>query len=249
MFSRAVRWPVLRRRATASGRFSSRKAAWRSRLSARSSRMASRSSAVASAALSSCPSAGAISSSGSPSKMMSPTPTRSSSTAPAIGAPTRCSIFIASMTTSGAPARTLWPAAAMQATIAPCSGAGTGIKPSGVGPAFRFGVAGSGAAAAPGRKTPSGSTPRRSRARLVFVPSPSRPDTDAAARSSPMRLSTKAVEIRSATKSRWSTIARRIGRFVSTPSTANSLRARRALRSASGSPSGEDAITLASRKS
>ena len=43
MFSRAVRWPVFRRRATASGRAASRVFAWRASTSARSGRMASRS--------------------------------------------------------------------------------------------------------------------------------------------------------------------------------------------------------------
>ena len=48
-FSRAVRWPVLRRRATASGRASSSADAWRSSTSARSGRMWSRSTSSAAA--------------------------------------------------------------------------------------------------------------------------------------------------------------------------------------------------------
>ena len=50
MFSRAVRWPVLRRRATASGRAASRQLAWRASTSARSGRIASRSIASSRAA-------------------------------------------------------------------------------------------------------------------------------------------------------------------------------------------------------
>ncbi len=120
MFSRVVRWPVRRRRATASGRAGSRPMACRATTAARSARSPSSPASAASAVAATAP--GSRVTSTSPARTASPTATRSSTTVPSISAATTCSIFMDSMTTSVAPAVTPVPAATGTPTTRPCRG-------------------------------------------------------------------------------------------------------------------------------
>ena len=90
-FSRAVRCPVLRRRATASGRASSTVVAWRRCTSARSARMWSRSIARDSYASSAGISRSSMWTAGCPSGTVSPSATARSRTTPPAGAAITCS--------------------------------------------------------------------------------------------------------------------------------------------------------------
>ena len=122
MFSRTVRWPVFRRRATAPGRAASRVFACRATTSARSGRRASRSisSPADSAARSSDVSS--MKARAWPSKTVSPRVTAIARTIPLTRAWITCSIFIASMTSTSSPARTVSPSRTVTLTIVPCMG-------------------------------------------------------------------------------------------------------------------------------
>ena len=133
MFSRTVRCPVFRRRATAPGRAASSVFACRATTSARSGRRASRSisSPADSAARSSDVSS--MKARAWPSKTVSPRVTAIARTIPLTRAWITCSIFIASMTSTSSPARTVSPSRTVTLTIVPCMGAGTGTQLSGAG--------------------------------------------------------------------------------------------------------------------
>ena len=170
MFSRTVRWPVFRRRATAPGRAASSVFACRATTSARSGRRASRSisSSADSAARSSDVSS--MKARAWPSKTVSPRVTAIARTIPLTRAWITCSIFIASMTSTSSPARTVSPSRTVTLTIVPCMGAGTGtcspappsrraIAPSSErasGPSRRHVVRRAGAALLPRARTASG---------------------------------------------------------------------------------------------
>src|SRR5690606_908801 len=115
-FSRAVRCPVRRRRATASGRASSNPISWRRRTSARSARSGLGSWPPSSASIS-AGSPGVIRASRSPACTTWPTSTRTSATVPGAVASTACSIFMDSMTTTGAPAPTDVPVGVARTTV------------------------------------------------------------------------------------------------------------------------------------
>ena len=222
-FSRAVRWAVCRRRATASGRAASRVCACRCSTSARSGRTRARSTcAPASAAV---PSTALSSSttSGDPSYTVSPAATCTARTIPPTGAATTCSIFIASMTRSWAAAGTASPGETSIATTVPCMGARTTTASS-------HATGGTTDAVFPCTSTASGSCGSTlAPARPAVISTCRRGCGPSSTRSSCRCSSTKRVVTAKLASAGWRRRFRRNGRFVDTPSVRNSERARHVL--------------------
>ena len=135
-FSRTVRWPVLRRLATAAGRRASVRRSWRSSTSARSARICSRSMLCSLLPASVSTSAGSMNSSACASLKASPGAAARVRTMPPCPARTSNSIFIASSTATVCPAATASPSATSRATSTPLLGAFRARLPGGASMLF-----------------------------------------------------------------------------------------------------------------